>query len=62
MEFPIKFDTVKSGWSIVYIEGLIHVVIIIQLRKKTDFHWLRALTWPVYRLSYTLAGVRMPVK
>ena len=21
MEFPIKFDTVKSGWSIVYIEG-----------------------------------------
>ena len=22
MEFPIKFDTVKSGWSIVYIKGL----------------------------------------
>ena len=21
MEFPIKFDTIKSGWSIVYIEG-----------------------------------------
>ena len=21
MEFPIKFDTVKLGWSIVYIEG-----------------------------------------
>ena len=21
MEFPIKFDTVKSGWSIVYTEG-----------------------------------------
>ena len=21
MEFPIKFDTVKSGWSIVFIEG-----------------------------------------
>ena len=21
MEFPIKFNTVKSGWSIVYIEG-----------------------------------------
>ena len=21
MEFPIKFDMVKSGWSIVYIEG-----------------------------------------
>ena len=21
IEFPIKFDTVKSGWSIVYIEG-----------------------------------------
>ena len=21
MKFPIKFDTVKSGWSIVYIEG-----------------------------------------
>ena len=21
MELPIKFDTVKSGWSIVYIEG-----------------------------------------
>ena len=21
MEFPIKFGTVKSGWSIVYMEG-----------------------------------------
>ena len=21
IEFPIKFDTVKSGWSIIYIEG-----------------------------------------
>ena len=21
MEFPIKFDTVKSGWSIIFIEG-----------------------------------------
>ena len=21
MDFPIKFDTVKSGWSVVYIEG-----------------------------------------
>ena len=21
MEFPLQFDTVKSGWSIVYIEG-----------------------------------------
>ena len=21
MEFPVKFDTVKLGWSIVYIEG-----------------------------------------
>ena len=21
MEFPKKFDTVKSGWSIIYIEG-----------------------------------------
>ena len=21
MEFPIKFDTVKSGWSIVYFKG-----------------------------------------
>ena len=21
MELPIKFDTIKSGWSIVYIEG-----------------------------------------
>ena len=21
IEFPIKFDTIKSGWSIVYIEG-----------------------------------------
>ena len=26
MEFPIKFDTVKSGWFIVYIEGS-HVII-----------------------------------
>ena len=21
MKFPVKFETVKSGWSIVYIEG-----------------------------------------
>ena len=21
MEFSIKFDTIKSGWSIIYIEG-----------------------------------------
>ena len=26
MEFSIKFHTVKSGWSIVYIEGL-HIII-----------------------------------
>ena len=26
MEFSIKFDTVKSGWSIIYIEGL-HLII-----------------------------------
>ena len=26
MEFPMKFDTVKSGWSIVYIEGT-HAII-----------------------------------
>ena len=26
MEFPIYFDTVKSGWSIVYIEGS-HIII-----------------------------------
>ena len=26
MEFSIKFDIVKSGWSIIYIEGL-HVMI-----------------------------------
>ena len=35
--------------------------IIIKLRKKTDFHWLRALTWPVNRLSYSLAGARLLV-
>ena len=26
MEFSIKFDTVESGWSIIYIEGS-HVII-----------------------------------
>ena len=30
--------------------------IIIYLSKKTDFHWLRTLTWPVYILSYSLVG------
>ena len=30
-------------------------------KKKTDFHWLRALTWPVNILSYSLAGARLPV-
>ena len=34
---------------------------IIYLSKKADFHWLRALTWPVYILSYSLAGARLPV-
>ena len=27
MEFPIKFDTVKSGWSIVYMEGSMVVIL-----------------------------------
>ena len=35
MEFPIKFDTFKSGWSIVYIEG--SQVIIVFLSLKIDF-------------------------
>ena len=26
MEFSIKIDTVKSGWSIVYIEGLQDII------------------------------------
>ena len=26
MEFPIKFDTVKLGWSIVYIEGSLVII------------------------------------
>ena len=34
---------------------------IIILSKKTDFHWRRALMWPVYILSYSLAGARLPV-
>ena len=39
MEFPIKFDTVKSGWSIVYTEGsqIIISKIIIFLSLKIDF-------------------------
>ena len=40
MEFPIKFDTVKSGWSIVHIEGL-QVIISLKyytfLSLKIDF-------------------------
>ena len=39
MEFPIKFDTAKSGWSIVHIEGS-QVIIsknIIFLSLKIDF-------------------------
>ena len=40
MEFPIKFVTVKSGWSIVYIEGsqvIISPQNIIFLSLKIDF-------------------------
>ena len=37
----------------------IHIIIL--LRKKTEFHWLRALTWPVNILSYSLACARLPV-
>ena len=36
MEFPIKLNTVKSGWSIVYIEGS-QVIIIIIIKKSFDF-------------------------
>ena len=39
MEFSIKFDTVKSGWSIVYFEGS-QVIIskhIVFLSLKIDF-------------------------
>ena len=40
MEFPIKFDTVKLGWSIVYIDGsqvIISKKYIICLSLKIDF-------------------------
>ena len=39
MELPIKFDTVKSGWSIVYIEGsqIIISKYIVCLSLKIDF-------------------------
>ena len=38
MEFSIKFDTVKSGWSIVYIEGSKVIIskIIVFLSLKTE--------------------------
>ena len=36
MEFAIKFDTVKSGWSIVYIEGY-NLKIYIFLSRKIYF-------------------------
>ena len=41
MEFSIKFDTVKSGWSIVYIEGVtgynFQKNIVLNLSLKIDF-------------------------
>ena len=39
MEFPIKFDTSKSGWSIVYNEGsqVIIFKIIVFISLKIDF-------------------------
>ena len=37
MEFPIKFDTLKSGRSIVYIEGYNFQTSIIFLSEKIDF-------------------------
>ena len=37
MDFPIKFDTVKSGWSIVYIEGLQVNIIHVFHSLKIDF-------------------------
>ena len=36
MECPIKFDTIKSGWSIVYIEGT-QVIISKMNLLKIDF-------------------------
>ena len=53
MEFPIKFDTVKSGWPIVYIEG--SQVIISPIKKfkflslKIDF----ALKYPFRVFCYS---------
>ena len=41
MELLIKFDTVKSRWSIVYIEGspltISKIIIFISLQLKIDF-------------------------
>ena len=39
MEFPIKFDTVKSGWSNIYIEGSLVKISknIVFLSLKIDF-------------------------
>ena len=41
MEYPIKFDTVSSGWSILYIEGVTCIFFfktnIVFLSLKIDF-------------------------
>ena len=44
MEFPIKFDKVKSGWSIVYIEGS-QVII-----SKNIFYFF------LYKINFVLAN------
>ena len=37
MEFPIKFDTIKSGWSNVYIEGSQVIISFVFLSLKIDY-------------------------
>ena len=49
MEFSIKFDTVKSGWSIVYIEGL-QVII------------SKNITFPSFKIDFILANNADPDK
>ena len=41
MGFPIKFDTVRSGWVIVYIEGL-HMVQMVRKKAKISNQYNQA--------------------
>ena len=63
MGFPIKFDTVRSGWAIVYIEGL-HMIQIVRKKAKISTRYNQAphpTRTPYGKVTKTQENIHMSI-